>query len=113
MRMSIFSLCSRAVSRARSPALIISLTMRSKRSSLCSSVISVNPPQCRCASSRGSVRHQLAGWFGLTPGIHGEIVEERRVEEQAVEPVEQAAVAGQYLRRVLGVGAALERALGQ
>src|SRR5215210_477020 len=43
----------------------------------------------------------------------GEIVDDRRVEEQAIEPVEQAAVAGQDAGRVLRARAALQGALCQ
>ena len=39
----------------------------------------------------------------------GKIVEERRVEEQAIEPVEYAAVSGQNIRRILRTRAAFQR----
>lgn len=41
----------------------------------------------------------------------GKIVDERCIEEQAIEPIEYAAMTGQDIRGVLRSGAALERAL--
>src|ERR1043165_5728485 len=42
-----------------------------------------------------------------------EIVDERRIEQQAIDPIENATMAGQNLRRVLRARAALQRAFGQ
>src|SRR5947209_8117499 len=58
-------------------------------------------------------RLKRAGSFELTPVVESEIVDERRVEEQAIEPVEEAAVAWEYLRGVLRLRASLQSALRQ
>src|SRR6185436_5401675 len=41
------------------------------------------------------------------------IVDERRIEQQAIDPIEHATMARQNLRSVFRAGAAFERALGQ
>src|SRR5256714_1647371 len=103
---------SRVSLRSRSPALTTSFMILSKRSSRCSGVISF-----RLSSSQQKYRLRCwlkrAGGFELTPVVESEIVDERRVEEQAIEPVEEAAVAWEYLRGVLRLRAALQRALRQ
>src|SRR2546423_1009430 len=58
-------------------------------------------------------RRDFLLYVGLGFSSFEQIVYERRVEEQAIETVEEAAVAGQNLRGVLRLRAALQSALRQ
>src|SRR5215831_666637 len=51
-------------------------------------------------------------WLAAKVGP-GKIVDDRRIEQQAIDPVEDAAMARQKLRGVFGAGAAFQRAFGQ
>src|SRR5437763_6469800 len=63
--------------------------------------------------SRVCLRAAALSQAGDAEIIDGEIVEDGRVEEQAIEPIEQTAVSGQNLRRILRARAAFEYALSQ